>query len=70
MKKPATPPAPANLTIRGLVRDDKGRPLAKVWVGSDPRPLQDTWDNPRPEDIREVRAVFRDAKGTIIPPAP
>ncbi len=57
-----------NLTVQGLVRDDKGRPLAKVWVGSDPRPLQDIWDNPRPEDIRELRAVFRDVKGTIIPP--
>jgi RNA polymerase sigma factor (sigma-70 family) len=66
--KLAPPPAPVDLTVHGLVRDDKGRPLAKVWVGSDPRPMQDTWDNPRPEDIRERRQVFRDAKGTIIPP--
>jgi RNA polymerase sigma-70 factor (ECF subfamily) len=67
-REPAPPRAPANQTVRGLVRDDKGRPLARAWIGSDPRPLQDTWDNPRPEDIRELRAVFRDAKGTIIPP--
>src|SRR5262249_850623 len=66
--KPEPPRAPVNQTVHGLVRDDEGRPLAKVWVGSDPRPLQDLWDNPRPEDIRELRAVFRDAKGTIIPP--
>ena len=69
---PANKPAPssvrANQTVHGLVRDDKGHPLAKVWIGSDPRPLQDDWDNPRPEDIRELRAVFRDAKGSIIPP--
>ena len=68
--KPTTTPPPAapNRTVHGMVRDDKGRPLAKVWVGSDPRPLQDTWDNPRPEDIRELRALYRDTKGNIIPP--
>jgi thiol-disulfide isomerase/thioredoxin len=66
--KPAPPSVPANQTVHGLVRDEKGNPLAKVWIGSDPRPLQDNWDNPRPEDIRELRAVFRDAKGAIVPP--
>jgi RNA polymerase sigma-70 factor (ECF subfamily) len=66
--KTAPPPAPADTTVRGLVRDNKGRPLAKVWVGSDPRPLADTWDTPRPEEIREVRAAFRDRAGRVIPP--
>ncbi len=64
-----TPPLrPANLTVHGVARDDKGRPLAKVWVGSDPRPMQDTWDNPRPENIRECKEPFRNAKGEILPP--
>ncbi len=72
-----TPPAPPRLTppigepnrtVTGIVRDDQGRPLAKAWVGSDPRPMQDTWDNPRPEDIRERAEPFRDASGAIIPP--
>jgi RNA polymerase sigma factor (sigma-70 family) len=66
--KPAVPRGPDNLTVRGVVRDDQGRPLARAWVGSDPRPMPDTWDNPRPENIREVRAVFRDANGNVIPP--
>ena len=66
--RPAPPQVALNQTVRGFVRDDKGRPLAKAWIGSDPRPLPDIWDNPRPEDIRELRAVFRDANGIIIPP--
>jgi thiol-disulfide isomerase/thioredoxin len=66
--RPTAPVAGPDRTVRGIVRDDKGRPLAKAWVGSDPRPMQDDWDNPRPEDIRERKAPFRDAKGDIVPP--
>ncbi|WP_422924035.1 sigma-70 family RNA polymerase sigma factor [Singulisphaera sp. PoT] len=67
----ATPPiaqADANITVTGIVRDDQGKPLAKVWVGSEPLPSQDTWDNPRPENIRERKEPFRDAGGQVIPP--
>jgi RNA polymerase sigma factor (sigma-70 family) len=63
-----TPPLQADRTVRGVVRDADGKPLAKVWVGNDPRPAQDDWDNPRPEDIRECKEPFRDARGEVIPP--
>ena len=66
--QPAVPEPPRNRTITGVVRDDRGQELAKVWVGSDPRPLMDTWDNPRRDDIRERPEPFRDAKGEILPP--
>ena len=31
-------PRPEGFTLRGVVRDAAGRPVAKAWVGSDPRP--------------------------------
>ncbi len=72
---PVPPPAPKpeaeagpDRTITGVVLDDRGRPLAKAWVGSDPRPMMDTWDNPGPEDIRERPEPFRDAQGEVVPP--
>ena len=65
----SAPPIPVgDRIITGIVRDDQGRPLAKAWVGSDPRPLMDTWDNPRPEDIRDRDQPFRDPRGEVIPP--
>ncbi|MHC5541515.1 redoxin domain-containing protein, partial [Singulisphaera rosea] len=66
--KPTMPGSPESITVRGIVRDDKGRPLAKAWIGSSPRRLNDTWESPRPEDIRERPEPFRDAKGVVIPP--
>jgi thiol-disulfide isomerase/thioredoxin len=63
-----TPPAVANKTIRGVVRDAQGHPVAKAWVGSDPRPLQDTWDNPSPRFLRERAEPYRDEHGQIVPP--
>ena len=64
------PRDPVQRTVRGIVRDDQGRPLGKARVGSAPRPLLDTWDNPLPGDIRERQEPFRDAKGNTIPPGP
>jgi RNA polymerase sigma-70 factor (ECF subfamily) len=71
--KPAPAPAPkpkppADRVIAGIVRDDQGRPMAKVWVGTDPRPMQDDWENPYLRDIRERKEPFRNAKGEIVPP--
>ena len=63
-----TPAAVPNHTIRGVVRDEHGRPVAKAWVGTDPRPMQDTWDNPRPAFIRERAEPYRDEHGNIVPP--
>jgi RNA polymerase sigma factor (sigma-70 family) len=61
-------PAAANPTIRGVVHDEQGRPVAKAWVGTDPRPMQDTWNNPAPRFIRERAEPFRDEHGAIVPP--
>src|SRR5262249_46262375 len=71
---PAQPPLllpEALRTVRGLVRDEQGRPLAKAWVGSDPRPMADTWDTLSPPDrIRERPEPFRDDKGNVVPAGP
>jgi thiol-disulfide isomerase/thioredoxin len=70
-EKPPAPPADGPRTVRGVVRDNEGRPVAKAWVGSDPRPLQDTWISISPPDrLRERAEPFRDANGTVVPPGP
>ena len=63
-----TPPAVPNRTLRGVVRDEQGRPVARAWVGSDPRPMQDTWDNPSPKNLRERAEPYRDEHGDVVPP--
>jgi RNA polymerase sigma-70 factor (ECF subfamily) len=73
-KPPAVPdraPAPpqrARRVVRGVVRDEQGRPVAKAWVGSDPRPLADTWKSISPPgNLRESAVPFRDDRGNIVP---
>ena len=63
-----TPAAVPNRTLRGVVRDEQGRPVAKAWVGTDPRPMQDTWDNPSPRNLRERAEPYRDEHGDVVPP--
>jgi RNA polymerase sigma factor (sigma-70 family) len=55
-------------TVRGIVRDEQGRPVAKAWVGSRIAPRPDRWDVVEPLDgIRERVEPFRDGQGKIVP---
>jgi|GEM_PF-4998107 len=58
---------PSEVTVHGKVRDESGKPLAKVWVGGGIRG-GDEWQLPLREDIRERTEPFRNARGEIIPP--
>ena len=55
-------------TVRGIVRDEQGRPVAKAWVGSCVSATEDRWELVRPEWIRESAQPFRDGQGRVIPP--
>ena len=76
--KPATepaqekaPPLPESVTrtIRGIVRDEEGRPMAKAWIGSGITRSPDRWEPIFPVDrIRMRNEPFRDEKGMVVPP--
>jgi RNA polymerase sigma factor (sigma-70 family) len=56
-------------TVRGIVRDEQGRPVAKAWVGSTVVKRADNWHLVQPLDrIRESREPFRDEQRQIVPP--
>jgi RNA polymerase sigma factor (sigma-70 family) len=56
-------------TIRGIVRDEQGHPVAKAWLGHNLQMTQDAWEIFEPLDrIRERKEPFRDAQGKIVPP--
>ncbi len=56
-------------TFRGIVRDEKGRPVAKAWVGGMFGRRDDQWKIVLPLDrIRERIEPFRDDRGNIVPP--
>lgn len=58
-------------TIRGTVRDQQGRPVAKAWIGNDVRRSYDTWelvhDLEAGNRIRERKEPFRDQQGHAVP---
>jgi RNA polymerase sigma factor (sigma-70 family) len=57
-------------TIRGIVRDEQGRPVAKAWVGSAVTWQDGQWKVVMPFDaIRETKEPFRDDRGQIVPPS-
>ena len=71
---PAKTPEPARTVkrlLRGIVRDDQGRPVAKAWVGSEVEPMLDVWKLVTAEDrIRVTQTPYRDAQGIVVAPGP
>jgi len=68
-QKASTPPESVTRTIRGIVRDEQGRPVAKAWVGAGVVRLPDEWNIVLPLDrIRETTEPFRDDRGKVVPP--
>ena len=66
-------PAPESVTrtIRGTVRDEQGRPVAKAWIGDSIQPRDDRWQIVQRSDrIRETKEPFRDEQGKIVPAGP
>ncbi len=67
---PGKPAAPewVNRTVRGIVRDEQGRPVAKAWFGREAERSPDTWELIEPLDrVRERKNPYRDEKGKIVP---
>ena len=71
-KKPQEKPKEPSIvdrTVRGTVRDEQGRPVAKVWVGEHLRPQPSRWQAIEPPDrVRESKEPFRSEQGEILPP--
>jgi RNA polymerase sigma factor (sigma-70 family) len=67
--KQAFPPfESATRTIRGIVRDEQGRPVPKAWIGLGVSPRPRRWQTVLPADrIRERKEPFRDGQGKIVP---
>ncbi len=64
---PQAIPEPIKRTVRGIVRDEQGRPVAKAWVGFEIKPLPDAWKLLQPPShIRETKVPYRDATGKIV----
>jgi RNA polymerase sigma factor (sigma-70 family) len=67
-EKPQPPQADEVRTIRGIVRDEQGRPVARAWIGDGVRLSEDVWSIFEPLDrIRERKEPFRDAQGNVVP---
>ncbi len=68
--KQAHPPFESVMrTIRGVVRDEQGRPVAKAWIGLGVSPRPERWQAVLPADrIRDRKEPFRDGQGKIVPP--
>ncbi len=65
------PPLAVARTIRGVVRDEQGRPVAKAWIGERIEWSQDVWSIFEPlARIRERKEPFRDEQGKIVPAGP
>jgi RNA polymerase sigma factor (sigma-70 family) len=68
---PAQPLAPNRIerSMRGIVRDEQGKPVAKAWIGASVRSRLDVWKIvSSPNRVRECRQPFRDEHGEIVPP--
>ncbi len=58
-------------TVRGIIRDEQGRPVVKAWVGERVEPMRDLWmPITSPDRIRAAKATYHDPKGHVIPPGP
>ncbi len=68
-EKAPTQPERVKRTIRGIVRDEQGRPVPKAWIGSDRVSYASgSWDLVEPLDrVRERKEPFHDEHGTIVP---
>ncbi len=63
------PPQWVTRTIRGVVKDEQGRPVAKAWIGDTVNRSDDWWQLIEPFDrVRERTEPFRDEQGKIVPP--
>ena len=59
-------------TVRGIVRDEHGRPVSKAWIGDHLRRRRfDQWQfiDSLP-GLRERKEPYRDEQGNIVPPGP
>ncbi len=66
-EKPQPLPESVTRTIRGVVRDERGRPVAKAWIGRDVWRFDGSWDIVEPLDrVRETKQPFRDETGKIV----
>ena len=72
----APPPQPEPVrtvtrTMRGIVRDEQGRPVAKAWVGDCVESMTDLWRPViSPDRIRVASKPYLDTKGNAIPAGP
>ncbi len=65
---PAKPELVARI-IRGMVRDEQGRPVAKAWIGGGVIRRPDEWEVVFPLDrVRQTAEPFRDDRGKAVPP--
>ena len=64
-------PKEVTRTIRGIVRDEQGRPVAKAWIGTSlrPNPMIRGTGRRALDRIRACNEPFRDEHGTIVPAA-
>jgi peroxiredoxin len=64
----AEPERTVKRTIRGIVRDEQGRPVAGAWIGHGVDPVPDVWTPITfPDRIRVTKHAYRDPKGDLIP---
>jgi RNA polymerase sigma-70 factor (ECF subfamily) len=63
----APPPEQVTRSIRGIVRDEQGRPVPKAWIGDGVWRTPDQWQVIMPLDrVRERKEPFRDEQGKIV----
>ncbi len=77
LEKPQPAPVPQepldsdeeiSVPVRGVVRDELGRPVAQAWIGRQVCIRDDVWRPVRSEHIRERQEPFRDDHGSVVPP--
>ncbi len=70
-QKASNSPESVTRIIRGIVRDEQGRPVPKAWVGSGVFRRDDLlMILTPPVGIRERREPYRDEQGKVVPPGP
>jgi hypothetical protein len=64
----AEPERTVKRTVRGIVRDEEGRPVAGAWIGNGVHPVPDVWTPITvPDRVRVTPHAYRDPKGDLIP---
>ena len=54
-------------TVRGVVRDERGQPVAEVWIGDLIEPMPDVWEiDDTFKRIRVAREPYRDRDGNVV----